>query len=137
MSQVTDAKPFARKLSQTGAKGKVEMLKDRCTQLVRVMILRREYCRDGIRIFLRRAADDFQSPFPNCRADCSRMTFMATKYVFQSFFANHLQSLSQAVDEVRRWSIWEKARLAGFQHGLPVPIRPWHFRSLVCRQGLL
>jgi hypothetical protein len=48
MSQVTDAKHFARKLSQTGAKGKVEMLEDRCTQLVRVMTVRSEYCRDSI-----------------------------------------------------------------------------------------
>src|SRR5205823_8119432 len=130
MSQVTDAKHLVRKLSQSGAKGQVEMLKDRGTQSVGVVTLWGEYRRDGTRIFLRHAADDFQTPLPNRRTNRSRMSFMTAKYVLQSFFANHLQSLSQAVDEVRCWCVRVKARLTGFQHALPVPIRPRHFAIL-------
>src|SRR5258708_7318857 len=37
MSQLADAKHFARKLSQTGAKRQVEMFKHRCTHCIRIM----------------------------------------------------------------------------------------------------
>src|SRR5467141_539688 len=132
-----DAENFACKFSQSGPEGQVKMFEDRCSQLVSVATLWGEDRCDCTRVLLRNAADDFQTPLQNRRTDCFSMTFVSAKYVRQSFFSNHLQSLSQAVNEVRGGRIREKSRFTRLQHSLPVPITPWHFGSFIRQQGLL
>src|SRR5258708_36230359 len=106
-----DAESFACKFSESGHEGQVKMFEDRCSQLVRVVPLWGEDRCDCTRVLLRYAAADFQTPLKNRRTDCFCMTFMSAKYVRQSFFSNHLQGLSQAVNEVRGGRIKEKSRL--------------------------
>src|SRR6267143_7271646 len=132
-----DAENFASEFPQSSPEGQVKMFEDRCSQLVSVVTLWGEDRCDCIRVLLRYAADDFQTPLQKRRTDCFSMTFMSAKYVRQSFFSNHLQGLSQAVNEVRSGRIREKSRLTGLQHSLPVPITPRHFGSFIREQGLL
>src|SRR5258708_34305471 len=116
-----DAENFACKFSQSGPEGQVKMFEDRCSQLVSVVTLWGEDRCDCIRVLLRYAADDFQTPLQNRRTDCFCMTFMSAKYVRQSFFSNHLQGLSQAVNEVRGGGVKGKSPLTGVHQSLPFP----------------
>src|SRR5260370_15014350 len=101
------------------------MFEDRCSQLVSVVTLWRENCCNGARVLSRYFADDFQTPLPNRRTDCVRMTFVSAKCVRQSFFSNHLQGLSQAVNEVRGGPMKAKPPLTSNSPSLPIPITTW------------
>src|SRR5260370_42434880 len=111
------------------------MFEDRCSQLVSVVTLWGENCCNCTRVLSRYFADDFQTPLPNRRTDCVRMTFMSAKYVRQSFFSNHLQGLSQAVNEVRGGRRRGKTPFHGLQQCFLTPIKPWPFCSVFCQQG--
>src|SRR5258708_37913402 len=111
------------------------MFEDRCSQLVSVVTLWGENCCNCTRVLSRYFADDFQTPLPNRRTDCVRMTFMSAKYVRQSFFSNHLQGLSQAVNEVRGGGRRGKAPFTGLQKSLPMPITPQQFSMFIFQQG--
>jgi hypothetical protein len=87
---------FAGKFGQAGAERHIEMFEDNLPQIIGIVSFRHQHGCEGVRIFARFFAENFQTPCENGCAGGFSVALMSTEDVGQALLRQHVQRLAQA-----------------------------------------